>query len=513
MTTTSIPSALAQVRQLAASDPARIAIVFENETITYAQLDQHASAVANGLIAAALPKQSRIALLDFNHVCCAEVLFGAQKAGHVLTPINARLATAEIAWIVNDSQAPMLFVGRDHYAQIEEIEMQLTQVRQIIAIHGGHARWPSYSEWRDNQSQHDPELTISLDDDIVQLYTSGTTGHPKGVRHTHRTWGAAAHAASISNPSTFASDCVFLNCLPLFHVAGINPLCFVLSGGGRVVLTRRTDPIEIMALLEEYSITNVVLVPALILAILNLPQAKPVRSLRSLGYGASPIAEDVLRRAREMFTCPFEHLYGMTENWGVATVLPAKMHDAALGKLKSCGKPQAGCEIKVVGEDGQDRPVGEVGEIVMRSPWIMRGYWHNPEATEKTIRDGWLWTGDAGYLDADGFLYIHDRVNDMIKPGSENVYPAEVENALFGHPAIADVAVIGVPDDRWGEAVKAVIVLKPGTVLDVPDLDRHVRSRIAGFKVPRSFEVVAALPRNASGKVLRRQLREQFGKH
>jgi acyl-CoA synthetase (AMP-forming)/AMP-acid ligase II len=188
------------------------------------------------------------------------------------------------------------------------------------------------------------------------------------------------------------------------------------------------------------------------------------------------------------------------------------MHDPALGKLKSCGKPQAGCEIKVVDEGGRERPVGEVGEIIMRGAWIMRGYWNRADATQKAIREGWLWTGDAGYVDADGFLYIHDRVNDMIKPGSENVYPAEVENALFGHPAIADAAVIGVPDERWGEAVKAVLVLKPGATLDIADIERHVRERIAGFKVPRSFEVVPSLPRNASGKVLRRQLREQFGK-
>lgn len=512
MKSEAIPSALARIREVAKNDPARIALLYEDETTTYAELDRHASAVANGLIDAALPNSSRIAILDFNHVRFAEILFGAQKAGHVLTPINARLAAPEVAWIANDARAPILFVGRDHYAQIEEIEAQLMHVQKIIAIHGGHSRWQSYENWLNGQSQRDPELPISIDDDIVQLYTSGTTGHPKGVRHTHRTWGAAAHSASISNPSAFASDCVYLVCLPLFHVAGINPLCFVLSGGGRVVLTRRTDPVEIIAMLEKHSITNVLLVPALILAILNLPQARPISSLRSLGYGASPIPEDVLRRARELFACPFEHLYGMTENWGVATVLPAKLHDAALGKLKSCGKPQQGCELKVVDENGNERPYGEVGEIIMRSAWIMRGYWNKPNATTKTIRDGWLWTGDAGYVDKDGFLYIHDRVNDMIKPGSENVYPAEVENALFGHPAIADAAVIGVPDERWGEAVKAVIVLKPGTVLDVPDLERHVRSRIAGFKVPRSFEVVTALPRNASGKVLRRQLREQFSK-
>lgn len=505
-----IRSALARIREVGANDPNRVAIVFESESVSYRELHNRSSAVANALLAAKLPKPSRIALLDFNHVRFAEVFFGAQKAGHVLTPINARLAAPEVAWIVNDAEAPVLFVGREHYALVEEIEAQLKNVRHIIALHGEHPRWQSYLEWRDMHPGADPELPLDLDSDIVQLYTSGTTGHPKGVCHSHRTWSAAANAAAHSNPSAFSADCVYLTCLPLFHVAGINPLCFVLSGGGRVVLTRRTDPTEIVVLIERHSITNLILVPALILAILNLPQARRVASVRALSYGASPIAEDVLRRAQELFACPFEHLYGMTENWGVCTVLPPTMHDAGSGKLKSCGKPQRGCEVRVVDANGRDVPTGHVGEIIMRSAWLMRGYWNNPTATAKTIRDGWLWTGDAGYLDGDGYLYIHDRVNDMIKPGSENVYPAEVENALFGHPAIADVAVIGVPDEKWGEAVKAVVVLKPGATLDPADLDRHARMRIAGFKVPRSYEVVNALPRNASGKVLRRQLREQF---
>lgn len=515
-----VTSPLVRVRELAKREPARTAILFEGTVTTYGELDARANRVANGLIAKQLPKQSRIAILDFNDVSFAEIYLGAQKAGHVLTPINARLAAPEVAWIVNDAQAPILFVGRDHYAQVEAIEASLC-AKTIVALHGEHARWPSYVEWRDKQAvsdPSDPNEPFNLDDDLVQLYTSGTTGHPKGVCHTYRTWQAAAQAASISNPSAFREDCIYLTCLPLFHVAGINPLCFVLSGGGKIVLTRRTDPVEILSLLESHGITNIVLVPALILAIVNVFQMKqqadpslkkPVITLRTLGYGASPIAEDVLRRARELLDCPFEHLYGMTENWGVNTVLPASMHDASLGKLKSCGRPQPGCEVKVVDEKGIERAVGEVGEIVMRSAWIMRGYWRRPDATEKTIRDGWLWTGDAGYVDADGFLYIHDRMNDMIKPGSENVYPAEVENALFSHPSIADAAVIGVPDERWGEAVKAVVVLKANATLDIPDIERHLRERIAGFKIPRSFAVVSALPRNASGKVLRRQLREQ----
>jgi acyl-CoA synthetase (AMP-forming)/AMP-acid ligase II len=503
---------LVRIRERAVQAPGEDALMFEGERISNAELDLRSSAVANGLLAERLPEESRIALLDFNDPSFAEVFLGAAKAGHTLCPVNARLAAPEVAWILNDARAPVLLVGRDHYALIESIESQLTKIRKIIAIHGGHDRWMSYEQWRGAQSSVDPMLPVSLDLDIVQLYTSGTTGHPKGVRQTHRTWEACAAAISLSNPSVFAPDSRYLICLPLFHVAGFNPLCFTLTGGGCAVIARRSDPAEIIMLLEKHAITNVLLVPALILAILNSPsRPNKLPSLRKLGYGASPIAQDVLKRAQELFACPFEHLYGMTENFGAVTSLPSEMHDPKFGKLRSCGKPYEKCEVKVVAADGREKQIGEVGEIIMRSAWIMPGYWNQAAATAATIRDGWLWTGDAGYFDADGFLYIHDRVNDMIKTGSENVYPAEVENAIFGHPSIADVAVIGVPDERWDEVIKAVVVLKPGAVLDVPDLEVHLRSRIGGFKIPRSYEVVSSLPRNASGKVLRRQLREQFG--
>ena len=505
------PSTLANVRKLALDDPERPAIIYEETTISYRQLDRASNAVAQSLLREGVRSQERIALLDFNHPTFFEAYLGTLKTRCALTPVNARLAPPEVAWILNDARAPILFVGRDHYALIERIEPELKHVRRIVALHGGHPRWIAFDTWRDASTASDPALAYERDDDIVQLYTSGTTGHPKGVCHTHRIWGDAGRALANANYAMFDPTCISLVCLPLFHVAGFNPSCYVLASGGRVVLTRRSDPAEIMTLLHRHSVTNTLFVPALILAMVHLtPRPRPVPTIRSLGYGASPMAQELLSEARKLFDCPFEHLYGMTENVGVVTSLSPAMHDPALGKLKSCGKPYQGCEVKVVDPQGRDMPTGQVGEIIMRSSWIMRGYWNQPAATAATVRDGWLWTGDAGYLDADGFLYIHDRVKDMIKSGSENVYPAEVENAIYGHPAIADVAVIGVPDERWGEAVKAVVVLKPGAQLDADELQRYLRGRIGGFKIPKTFEVVTALPRNASGKVLRRVLREQY---
>ena len=505
------PSSLGKVRELASSDAQRSALIFENEQLTYGQLQQHSNAVARALVLEGVTTQTRIALLDFNHPAFLEIFLGSIKVRCTLAPVNARLAPPEIAWILKDSGAPVLFVGRDHYAAIESIESQLPQLRTIVALHGGHARWPSYEQWRGPPSDVDPLLEYTEDEDIIQLYTSGTTGNPKGVCHSHRTWGHATRAARAYNDCLFRDDCVMLVALPLFHVAGFNPATFVLSSGGRIVMTRRPDPAEIVELLHRQRVTNVMLVPSLILAIVNLVRdTQRFPAMRQLGYGAAPMSESLLSQAQQLFACPFEHVYGMTENLGCVTNLPPSVHTAESGKLRSCGRPYGGCEVRIVDPAGHDLPAGTVGEIIMRSTWIMRGYWNQPDATAATIRDGWLWTGDAGYLDADGYLYIHDRVKDMIKSGEENIFPAEVENAIYGHPSIADVAVIGVPDVRWGEAVKAVVVLKPTAQLELAELQQYLRGRIGGFKIPKSLAIVPALPRNASGKVLRRLLRDQF---
>jgi fatty-acyl-CoA synthase len=502
---------LENVRELARSDAQRTAQVYENQPLSYRQLQLDSNAAGHALAQLGLPPQARIAFLDFNHPAFLEIFLGALKVRCTLAPINARLAPPEIAWILEDSAAAVLFVGRDHYAAIEAIEPRLRQVRTIVALHGGHPRWPAYEQWRGAPSEMDPNVAYSEDDDIIQLYTSGTTGNPKGVCHTHRTWGEATRAAWDYNDSLFRPDAVMLVCLPVFHIAGFNPCAFVLAGGGCIVLMRRPDPAEVVELLQRHEVTNVMLVPSLILAIVNLArESQHFPALRRLGYGAAPISQTLLDQAQALFACPFEHLYGMTENLGCVTNLPPSMHTAESGKLRSCGKAYAGCEVRIVDPSGRDVPVGAVGEIIMRSAWIMRGYWRQPEATAATIRDGWLWTGDAGYLDADGFLYIHDRIKDMIKSGEENIFPAEVENAIYGHPAVADVAVIGVPDARWGEAVKAVIVLKPNAQLELAELQQYLRGRIGGFKIPKSLSVLPLLPRNASGKVLRRVLRDQF---
>ena len=500
-------------RQQRADRPQAIAQIFEGRETRFGTLDERASRLANGLRALGLMPQARIAYLGKNSDRFFELVFGAFKANVVIVSVNWRLALPEMAWILNDAGCEALFVGAEYYALVPALLAECPHLRSVIAM-DGDADHPAFDGWRDAQSDIDPMLEIGPDDDVVQLYTSGTTGHPKGVQLTTANYFAFFRAAAAAGWGDFSPDDINLACMPVFHVAGLNMGVISIAQGSTSVIMKEVDPAQLIEFIPRYRINNAFFVPAVLLFMLQHPLAASAdfTSLKRLYYGAAPIAEDLLTRAKARFNCQFFQLYGLTETAGAGTCLPDRAHDPALGKLRSCGVPYPGIEIKVAGPAGAALPAGEVGEILIRAGLVMKGYWGRPDATAEAIRDGWFHTGDAGYFDADGYLYIHDRLKDMIVSGGENIYPAEVENAVFGHPAVADVAVIGVPDDKWGEAVKAVVVLKAGMTATAEDIIAFARTRIAGYKVPRSIDVVEALPRNPSGKILRRELRAPYWK-
>jgi acyl-CoA synthetase (AMP-forming)/AMP-acid ligase II len=496
------------VRRQAKAQPERIALTFADRETSYGALDRRASQVANGLIAAGLRPQSRVAILDKNHDSFFEIWFGAAKANAVLVPVNWRLAPPEIAFIVNDAEAEILFVGAEFLDTVAAIRDQLGGVRKIVVIDR------DYMAWRHRQSAADPDLPTVGADVCVQMYTSGTTGRPKGAQLTNTNLlTELSLLATMGDWARWTNSDVSLVVMPLFHIAGSGYAMAGFFNAAQNVLLREVVPQQILDAIGQYRVTKACFVPAVILFLTQCPGIRDadLSSLQLIIYGASPIPAALLRSALEVFRCKFAQVYGLTETTAAITCLPPEDHaDPDSERLLSCGRALDGVEIRVVGTAGESLPPRQVGEIVCRTALVMKGYWKLPEETAKAFDGDWFHTGDAGYLDEAGFLYIYDRVKDMIISGGENVYPAEVESALYGHPAIADVAVIGVPDERWGEAVKAIVVLKPASQASVAEIIAYARERIAGYKLPKSIDFVAALPRTPSGKILKRELRERY---
>ncbi|MBI1199266.1 MAG: long-chain-fatty-acid--CoA ligase [Phenylobacterium sp.] len=498
------------------------AFYFEGESLTYAEFDRRTARVANGLLAEGVRHGSRIAYLGKNSTGYFELLFGAARIGVVLTPVNWRLAEPEVVYITRDADAELLFADGSCMALAAQAAAQAPAIRKVIAMEDDAPGCEGFAAWRDRQDDGDQQAQVAPDDVAIQLYTSGTTGRPKGVQLSHRAF-FAFNAYAGDNPGAFGDDMdwnrwnaedVSLVAMPVFHISGSGWGVVGVYAGAFTVVLREFDNSAVIEAIRSFRVSKTVLVPTTIQMMLDHPGVSRAdfASMTDFLYGASPIPLDLLQRAVEAFGCGFIQLYGMTETCGAVTYLPAADHRAGNPRMRSAGKPIPGAEIRILDpESDAERPTGEVGEICIRAPTTMRGYWKQSEETARVIRDGgWVRSGDAGYLDADGYLFIRDRVKDMIVSGGENVYPAEVENAIYGHPAVAEVAVIGVPDPKWGEAVKAVVALKPGQTADPGGIIGWARERIAGYKVPKSVDFVAALPRNASGKVLKRDLREPY---
>ena len=489
--------------------------VFEGRTTSFGDFDRHTSQVANGLIALGVKPTERVAYLGKNSDIYFELLLGAVKAKVVMTPVNWRLAGPEIAFIVEDCKAAVLFVGPEFIEQIRGLQKQIPSVRIIMTTEGGAPEWTDYIKWRDAQSDVDPMIPLASSDVALQLYTSGTTGKPKGAMLAHKNFLSLVGANQATKPdwNKWSDNDVSLVAMPVFHIGGSG---WGLSGiyhGAKGVVAREFDPTKVLDFFEQFGITKLFMVPAAMQFVVRQPRAREVdfSKLKYMLYGASPIPAALLKECISVFGCGFVQLYGMTETTGTIVALPPEDHIEGLERMKSAGKALPGIELAIIDADGKRLPSREVGEIATRSGSNMVGYWNLPEATSRTLgQDGWLRTGDAGYMDEEGYLYIHDRIKDMIISGGENIYPAEVESAICDHPDVAEVAVVGVPDDQWGEAVKAVVVMKPGKEASSTDIMRFTRERIAGFKTPKSIDFIDALPRNASGKILRRSLRDPY---
>ena len=486
--------------------------------LTYLELDERTNRLATALAAEGIGPRDRVAILDLNHRAHLELVFATSKLGAVPVPVNFRLAAHEILDVVNDSQARVLLVGQPYAELVDGIAGELKHVTRRVDL-GGDIYSGHYEDWLAAHPADDPGYAAAPTETAYQFYSSGTTGRPKGVELS-----AAAMDSFIDIfPRDYRvdGDSVNVVSLPLFHMGGNGVTFATFREGGTNIILRAFEPPGFVDLLAGRRCTHAGLVPAQIQMMLAVPgvRDRDFSALRCVPYGGSPITETVLAAALSTFGCDFVQGYGLTECAGGVTTLSAADHDPQgphTHRLRSVGVPNAGAEIRIVDPvTREDAPVGEVGEIWIRTVQVMKGYWGRPELTAETLVDGWLRSGDAGYFDADGYLYLHDRIKDMIITGGENVYSAEIENVLAAHPDVADCAVVAAPSERWGETPLAVVVRRAGAAASISedDLIAFCRDRLAAFKCPTRVEWVDELPRNPTGKVLKWQLRDRYATH
>ncbi|MEJ8858127.1 long-chain-fatty-acid--CoA ligase [Variovorax robiniae] len=497
--------------QWEAERPDTVAITFGASRWTWAELATRVRRNAAAQRAAGLVPGDRVAVLDLNHPACLELTLACAQVGTANAVVNFRLAPPEIAYVINDSRARILFVGPEFAGAVAQLRDKLPTIERVIRIGGPD---DEYEAWLAAQEPDAAVHPSKPEDCFVQLYTSGTTGFPKGAMLTHR--GMVAHAHNVAVDQSIGPDAIVQVAMPLFHVGGTSYSLAALGQGARIHMVRMPDPAAVLEMLEREKVTHTFLVPALLAMMVKVPGAgdRDYSALKTLSYGASPMPLPVMRATHEIFPGVMQQVYGMTEQCGVVSVLPTADHEdpAVAHRLVSAGKAIHGVEIKVCDPvTGEPVAVGEPGEIWVRSEQVMGGYWGKPESTAAAItEDGWLRSGDGGHMDADGYLYVTDRIKDMIISGGENIYPAEIERVMVEHPSIEDVAVIGVPDEKWGEVPKAVIVARPGHTIDSAQMMAWCRERLASFKCPKSFDVIDALPRNPTGKVLKKDLRKPY---
>jgi acyl-CoA synthetase (AMP-forming)/AMP-acid ligase II len=496
------------LKEQARLHPGRVALRFEGREFTFEQMEARSNQAAAAFTALGLKPGDRVAWIARNLAVFWDALFAAAKTGIVLTPINWRLAPAEVAAILEDSDARLL-VGEKQF--IEPLANAGADPPETYYLESGDER--DFERHMDRALSTPPSYQPLQSDVLVQLYTSGTTGLPKGVVLPNRCYyesGEAGVKADLMIPRSDAESA--LHALPHFHIAGVN---FGLMAFGRampLIQHRQFDPAAIVQAAQAGTPLNSFFVPVMILMILEAARAagKSLTNFAGASYGAAPMPEPLLDAAMAaMPNAIFTQFYGMTETTGSATWLSHAEHARGRKERVSAGKPWPGNEIRICDpETGRELPRGALGEIVLKTGAVMDGYWKKPEATAAAIRDGWYRTGDAGRMDENGYLYVLDRVKDMIISGGENIYPAELENVLASHPAILEAAIVGLPDEKWGEVVKAFIVKRPGKEVSAEEVVGFLRPKIASFKLPREVAFLPALPRNPSGKILKKDLRK-----
>jgi long-chain acyl-CoA synthetase len=504
------------LRRQAAEQPDKAALVCDDRTLSFAEFEAESAKVANALAALGVGSQDRVGFIGKNISEYFTLTYGAAKLNAVIVAVNWRLAAPEMDYILDNAEAKVVVVEAEFLDHLDK--MDLPRSPHMIAV-GGESSHPQYADWIAEAAGDDIVTAFEPHDTAVQLYTSGTTGLPKGAEISNHNLEASVPPLT-SVMGLDAAD-VVLHVLPMFHIGGSGVAHAAVFKGCTSIVHRDVDPGRIFADIPGHGVTTAFMVPALLQVLPMIPGASDVdfSSLKTVLYGASPITEQALVGSMGLLKCDHAQVYGLTETTGAVTYLDPEDHDPGGERaelLRSAGKPVVGTEVRIVDEDGNDLPEGEVGEIWSRSHQNLKGYWKNPEATAAAFPEGrdedgygWFASGDAGYL-KDGFVFIHDRVKDMIVSGGENIYPAEIENAIMSHEGVADVAVIGIPSERWGESPLALVIPAEGADPSEQDIIDHCAELLARFKLPKNVERIEAIPRNPSGKILKTELRKPY---
>lgn len=496
--------------------PDGVALRYRGQTTSWAQLAERARRHAAGQRAHGLGIGGRIGYLGKNHAACIEAAYAARYAGTVATILNWRLAPDEIAYATGDAGVQLLFVSKEFAPTVEKIRGQLSQLETVVVVDDDGP--DGYEAWLAKHPPLEEAHTPKPQDGWIQLYTSGTTGFPKGAVLTYQ--GLSIHSDSLAETLHFSPQSVSMVAMPLYHVGGIAWFMVGAALGAVSLIIEEVHPVHLLEDITAHRITHSFFVPAIFGFFMQVPNIgeRDLSSLQHVVYGASPMPLPLLQKTLGVFSCHLWQVYGMTEMSGVVTMLDPESHrnPDLSHRLTSAGRALPSAEVRVVlPGTNEDAPVEVMGEVLIRSGQRMKAYHNKAEATAQAFDGEWLRSGDAGHKDADGYLYISDRIKDMIISGGENVYPAEIERVLVEHPKVREVAVIGVPSEKWGETVKAVVALEDGQSATSDELIETCRAQLAGYKCPTSVDFIEALPRNATGKVLKRDLRAPFweGKH
>jgi acyl-CoA synthetase (AMP-forming)/AMP-acid ligase II len=503
--------------------PDKTAIVFEGKRYTFSQLSERVNRLANGLLKLGVKKGDRVAFLQVNCNQCVETYFAVSKTGAIYLPLNFRAKEKELSYMLNTAEATILLAGDRYLPLVNSIRPEIKSLKHVVSIESKQADMLYYEDIISSSPADEVVTEIDEHDTTMLMYTAGTTGFPKGVMLSHNSFSIyVLENVTPADPESAESNILTV---PLYHVAGIQAMMAAIYGGRTLVMERQFEAQEWMELVQKEKANRAMMVPTMLKQLMDHPEFSKhdLSSLKVITYGAAPMPLPVIRKALEVFPgVSFINAFGQTETASTITALGPEDHiisgteeekEKKLKRLASIGRPMSDVEMKVVDESGKTLPPGEVGEILARGPRVMSGYWRDEEKTKKTIdKDGWVHTGDVGYMDEDGYYFLAGRSSDIIIRAGENISPEELENVIREHPKVEDVAVIGVPDETWGEEPRAVVIPKKGVKVTEEEIMEYCRQNLASFKRPRSVIFVDDLPRNPMGKLVKREIREKYGK-